>query len=76
MMNIKVTSSINNCCTCLTKKLLYLLPPSQLCYLHADIVKNLNARDTKKQFPEFYNNFLEKGAVSKTTFFLQKKKKN
>uniref|UniRef100_A0A096LTK3 Rho guanine nucleotide exchange factor (GEF) 1 n=1 Tax=Poecilia formosa TaxID=48698 RepID=A0A096LTK3_POEFO len=38
-------------------------PAPLLCYLHADIVKNLNARDTKKQFPEFYNNFLEKGAI-------------
>ncbi|XP_038124058.1 rho guanine nucleotide exchange factor 1b isoform X3 [Cyprinodon tularosa] len=38
-------------------------PTPLLCYLHADIVKNLNARDTKKQFPDFYNNFLEKGAI-------------
>uniref|UniRef100_A0A3B5Q2V4 Rho guanine nucleotide exchange factor (GEF) 1 n=1 Tax=Xiphophorus maculatus TaxID=8083 RepID=A0A3B5Q2V4_XIPMA len=38
-------------------------PAPLLCYLHADIVKNLSARDTKKQFPEFYNNFLEKGAI-------------
>ncbi|XP_043972300.1 rho guanine nucleotide exchange factor 1b isoform X2 [Gambusia affinis] len=38
-------------------------PAPLLCYLHADIVKNLSARDTKKQFPEFFNNFLEKGAI-------------
>ncbi|KAM4735852.1 rho guanine nucleotide exchange factor 1 isoform 2-T7 [Anableps anableps] len=38
-------------------------PAPLLCYLHADIMKNLNARDTKKQFPDFYNNFLEKGAI-------------
>uniref|UniRef100_A0A673JR30 Rho guanine nucleotide exchange factor (GEF) 1b n=1 Tax=Sinocyclocheilus rhinocerous TaxID=307959 RepID=A0A673JR30_9TELE len=34
-----------------------------LCYLHADLFKNFNAKDTKKHFGEFYNNFLEKGAV-------------
>ncbi|KTF91057.1 hypothetical protein cypCar_00015557 [Cyprinus carpio] len=34
----------------------------QLCYLHADLFKNFNAKDTKKHFGEFYNTFLEKGA--------------
>uniref|UniRef100_A0A8C1ABW0 Rho guanine nucleotide exchange factor (GEF) 1 n=1 Tax=Cyprinus carpio carpio TaxID=630221 RepID=A0A8C1ABW0_CYPCA len=34
-----------------------------LCYLHADLFKNFNAKDTKKHFGEFYNTFLEKGAV-------------
>ncbi|XP_035991078.1 rho guanine nucleotide exchange factor 1b isoform X3 [Fundulus heteroclitus] len=38
-------------------------PAPLLCYLHADIVKNLNSRDTKKQFPDFYNNFMDKGAI-------------
>lgn len=36
-----------------------------LCYLHADLMKNLNAKDTKKYFGEFYNTFLEKGAILK-----------
>ncbi|TRY84549.1 hypothetical protein DNTS_001302 [Danionella cerebrum] len=36
-----------------------------LCYLHADLMKNLNAKDTKKHFGEFYNTFLEKGAILK-----------
>ncbi|XP_058602332.1 rho guanine nucleotide exchange factor 1b isoform X3 [Onychostoma macrolepis] len=36
-----------------------------LCYLHADLFKNFNAKDTKKHFGEFYNTFLEKGAVLK-----------
>uniref|UniRef100_A0A673FJ97 Rho guanine nucleotide exchange factor 1-like n=1 Tax=Sinocyclocheilus rhinocerous TaxID=307959 RepID=A0A673FJ97_9TELE len=34
-----------------------------LCYLHADLFKNFNAKDTKKHFGEFYNTYLEKGAV-------------
>ncbi|XP_031432911.1 rho guanine nucleotide exchange factor 1b isoform X2 [Clupea harengus] len=34
-----------------------------LCYLHADILRNLSAKEAKKQFVEFYNNFLDKGAV-------------
>ncbi|XP_076008666.1 rho guanine nucleotide exchange factor 1 isoform X2 [Genypterus blacodes] len=34
-----------------------------LCYLHADLFRNLSAKETKKHFVEFYNNFLEKGAV-------------
>lgn len=36
----------------------------QLCYLHADLLMNLNAKETKKQFVEFFTIFLEKGAVS------------
>lgn len=36
-----------------------------LCYLHADLFKNFNAKDTKKHFGEFYNTFLEKGAILK-----------
>uniref|UniRef100_A0A8C1AGA9 Rho guanine nucleotide exchange factor (GEF) 1 n=1 Tax=Cyprinus carpio carpio TaxID=630221 RepID=A0A8C1AGA9_CYPCA len=36
-----------------------------LCYLHADLFKNFNAKDTKKHFGEFYNSFLEKGAILK-----------
>ncbi|XP_026856903.2 rho guanine nucleotide exchange factor 1b isoform X2 [Electrophorus electricus] len=34
-----------------------------LCYLHAEIIRNLTAKETKKQFLEFYNNFLDKGAI-------------
>lgn len=37
---------------------------TQLCYLHAELIKNLSAKETKKQFVEFYNTFLDKGAVS------------
>ncbi|XP_044064706.1 rho guanine nucleotide exchange factor 1b isoform X3 [Siniperca chuatsi] len=36
--------------------------PTQLCYLHADLFRNLSAKETKKQFVEFYNTFLDKGA--------------
>lgn len=36
----------------------------QLSYLHADVFKNLSAKETKKHFVDFYNNFLDKGAVS------------
>ncbi|KAK2903011.1 hypothetical protein Q8A67_007724 [Cirrhinus molitorella] len=36
-----------------------------LCYLHADLFKNFNTKDTKKHFGEFYNTFLEKGAILK-----------
>ncbi|XP_016141815.1 rho guanine nucleotide exchange factor 1-like isoform X8 [Sinocyclocheilus grahami] len=36
-----------------------------LCYLHADLFKNFNAKDTKKHFGEFYNTYLEKGAILK-----------
>ncbi|XP_016365614.1 rho guanine nucleotide exchange factor 1-like isoform X4 [Sinocyclocheilus rhinocerous] len=38
-----------------------------LCYLHADLFKNFNAKDTKKHFGEFYNTYLEKGAILKVT---------
>ncbi|KAJ8273471.1 hypothetical protein GJAV_G00101970 [Gymnothorax javanicus] len=34
-----------------------------LCYLHADLFKNLSAKETKKQFVDFYNTFLDKGAI-------------
>lgn len=43
--------------------------PSQLCYLHADLIKNLNAKETKKQFTEFHTTFLDKGAVSRTSLY-------
>uniref|UniRef100_A0A8C7S5G8 Rho guanine nucleotide exchange factor (GEF) 1 n=1 Tax=Oncorhynchus mykiss TaxID=8022 RepID=A0A8C7S5G8_ONCMY len=35
---------------------------SLLCYLHADLFKNLSTKETKKQFVEFYNSFLDKSA--------------
>ncbi|XP_068998463.1 rho guanine nucleotide exchange factor 1 isoform X2 [Embiotoca jacksoni] len=38
-------------------------PAPLLCYLHADLVRNLSAKETKKQFVEFYNTFLDKGAI-------------
>ncbi|XP_030605191.1 rho guanine nucleotide exchange factor 1 [Archocentrus centrarchus] len=38
-------------------------PAPLLCYLHAELFKNLNAKETKKQFVEFYNTFLDKGAI-------------
>lgn len=38
-------------------------PAPLLCYLHGDLFKNLSAKETKKQFVEFYNNFLDKGAI-------------
>ncbi|XP_028435937.1 rho guanine nucleotide exchange factor 1 isoform X3 [Perca flavescens] len=38
-------------------------PAPLLCYLHADLLKNLSAKETKKQFVEFYNTFLDKGAI-------------
>ncbi|XP_077454567.1 rho guanine nucleotide exchange factor 1 isoform X2 [Stigmatopora argus] len=38
-------------------------PAPLLCYLHGDLLKNLNAKETKKQFVEFYNTFLDKGAI-------------
>ncbi|XP_060906210.1 rho guanine nucleotide exchange factor 1b isoform X4 [Labrus mixtus] len=38
-------------------------PAPLLCYLHADLFRNLSAKETKKQFVEFYNTFLDKGAV-------------
>ncbi|XP_063055761.1 rho guanine nucleotide exchange factor 1b isoform X3 [Engraulis encrasicolus] len=34
-----------------------------LCYLHADLFRNLSAKETKKLFVDFYNNFLDKGAI-------------
>ncbi|XP_017559470.1 rho guanine nucleotide exchange factor 1b isoform X3 [Pygocentrus nattereri] len=34
-----------------------------LCYLHADMFKNLSAKETKKHFGDFYNSFLDKGAI-------------
>ncbi|KAK9514064.1 hypothetical protein VZT92_027553 [Zoarces viviparus] len=40
-------------------------PAPLLCYLHADLFKNLSAKETKKQFVEFYNTFLDKGAILK-----------
>ncbi|XP_044214799.1 rho guanine nucleotide exchange factor 1b isoform X2 [Thunnus albacares] len=42
-------------------------PAPMLCYLHADLFKNLSAKETKKQFVEFYNSFLDKGATLKVT---------
>ncbi|KAL7393734.1 hypothetical protein ABVT39_015385 [Epinephelus coioides] len=38
-------------------------PAPLLCYLHADLFKNLSAKETKKQFVEFFNTFLDKGAI-------------
>nr|XP_020445748.1 rho guanine nucleotide exchange factor 1 isoform X2 [Monopterus albus] len=38
-------------------------PAPLLCYLHADLFKTLSAKETKKQFVEFYNTFLDKGAT-------------
>lgn len=38
-----------------------------LCYLHADIFRSLSAKETKKQFVEFYNSFLDKGASLRVT---------
>ncbi|KAM9851520.1 rho guanine nucleotide exchange factor 1 isoform 2-T3 [Aulostomus maculatus] len=38
-------------------------PAPLLCYLHADLFKNLSAKETKKQFVEFHNTFLDKGAI-------------
>ncbi|KAA0703298.1 Rho guanine nucleotide exchange factor 1 [Triplophysa tibetana] len=38
-----------------------------LCWLHADLFRNFNAKDTKKHFGEFYNTFLDKGAVLRVT---------
>ncbi|XP_059194617.1 rho guanine nucleotide exchange factor 1b isoform X2 [Centropristis striata] len=38
-------------------------PAPLLSYLHADLFKNLSAKETKKQFVEFYNTFLDKGAI-------------
>ncbi|XP_040899554.1 rho guanine nucleotide exchange factor 1b isoform X4 [Toxotes jaculatrix] len=38
-------------------------PAPLLCYLHADLFKTLSSKETKKQFMEFYNTFLDKGAI-------------
>ncbi|XP_020795991.1 rho guanine nucleotide exchange factor 1b isoform X1 [Boleophthalmus pectinirostris] len=38
-------------------------PAPLLCYLHGELLKNLSAKETKKQFVEFNNNFLDKGAI-------------
>ncbi|KAK7147357.1 hypothetical protein R3I94_010009 [Phoxinus phoxinus] len=38
-----------------------------LCYLHADLFKNFSTKDTKKHFGEFFNTFLEKGAILKVS---------
>ncbi|XP_039973615.1 rho guanine nucleotide exchange factor 1b isoform X2 [Xiphias gladius] len=38
-------------------------PAPLLCYLHADLFKTLSAKETKKQFVEFHNTFLDKGAI-------------
>nr|XP_033818478.1 rho guanine nucleotide exchange factor 1 [Geotrypetes seraphini] len=35
----------------------------QLCYLHAELMKNLSAKESKKQFVDFYHTFLDKGAI-------------
>ncbi|XP_036414402.1 rho guanine nucleotide exchange factor 1b isoform X2 [Colossoma macropomum] len=34
-----------------------------LSYLHADMFKNLSVKETKKHFVDFYNSFLDKGAI-------------
>ncbi|KAJ8354726.1 hypothetical protein SKAU_G00222930 [Synaphobranchus kaupii] len=34
-----------------------------LCYLHADLFKQFSSKETKKQFVDFYNTFLDKGAI-------------
>uniref|UniRef100_A0AAZ3NYB1 DH domain-containing protein n=1 Tax=Oncorhynchus tshawytscha TaxID=74940 RepID=A0AAZ3NYB1_ONCTS len=41
---------------------------SLLCYLHADLFKNLSTKETKKQFVEFYNSFLDKSALGKPSY--------
>ncbi|XP_019948780.2 rho guanine nucleotide exchange factor 1 isoform X5 [Paralichthys olivaceus] len=38
-------------------------PAPVLCYLHAELFKTFSAKETKKQFVEFYNTFLDKGAI-------------
>ncbi|XP_068616443.1 rho guanine nucleotide exchange factor 1 [Brachionichthys hirsutus] len=38
-------------------------PAPLLCYLHADLFRNLSAKETKKLFVEFNNTFLDKGAI-------------
>ncbi|XP_066529177.1 rho guanine nucleotide exchange factor 1 isoform X2 [Hoplias malabaricus] len=34
-----------------------------LCYLYADTFRNLSAKETKKNIGDFYNSFLDKGAI-------------
>ncbi|XP_030068886.1 rho guanine nucleotide exchange factor 1 isoform X2 [Microcaecilia unicolor] len=34
-----------------------------LCYLHAELMKNLSSKESKKQFVDFYHTFLDKGAI-------------
>ncbi|XP_069497022.1 rho guanine nucleotide exchange factor 1 isoform X2 [Ambystoma mexicanum] len=34
-----------------------------LCFLHADVIRNLNAKEGKKQFVDFFHMFLDKGAI-------------
>ncbi|KAI1901540.1 hypothetical protein AGOR_G00035470 [Albula goreensis] len=34
-----------------------------LCYLHAELFKSLSAKETKKQFVDFHNTFIDKGAI-------------
>ncbi|KAK1151839.1 rho guanine nucleotide exchange factor 1 [Acipenser oxyrinchus oxyrinchus] len=34
-----------------------------LCYLHADLFRNLSSKEARKHFLDFYHNFLDKGAV-------------
>ncbi|XP_058867105.1 rho guanine nucleotide exchange factor 1 isoform X5 [Acipenser ruthenus] len=34
-----------------------------LCYLHADLFRNLSNKEARKHFVDFYHNFLDKGAV-------------
>ncbi|XP_073340851.1 rho guanine nucleotide exchange factor 1 isoform X4 [Pagrus major] len=38
-------------------------PAPLLCYLHSDLFKSFSAKETKKQFVEFNNTFLDKGAI-------------
>ncbi|CAH2318824.1 rho guanine nucleotide exchange factor 1 isoform X4 [Pelobates cultripes] len=46
---------------------LQLDPCPLLCYLHADIIKNLSVKEGKKLFTEFCYTFMMKGAVLRTT---------
>uniref|UniRef100_A0A8D3DSM2 Rho guanine nucleotide exchange factor (GEF) 1 n=1 Tax=Scophthalmus maximus TaxID=52904 RepID=A0A8D3DSM2_SCOMX len=38
-------------------------PAPMLCYLHAELFRTFSTKETKKQFVEFYNTFLDKGAI-------------
>ncbi|XP_010739689.3 rho guanine nucleotide exchange factor 1 isoform X1 [Larimichthys crocea] len=38
-------------------------PAPLLCYLHADLFRTFSAKESKKQFVEFHNTFLDKGAI-------------